>query len=126
MRTDAQRIAKFNARMLSSLLDPTLAAVNAKAAENYSAYIIDFYPNQVAVRALCSAAGILPVKYGAYEAYHGELYHLSKVCTGDAFVAAVAILVAKWADTQHLGPAAATLLNQIAEDVYHVSGLSTP
>jgi hypothetical protein len=126
MKTSAQRIDHYNARMLSTLLDPVLSAVNAKAAENYSSYVIDFYPNQVAVRGLCSAAGILPVKFGAYEAYHGELYHLSKVCTGDSFVSAVAILVAKWADTQHLGAGAATLLNQIAEDVYHVSGLSTP
>jgi hypothetical protein len=126
MKTAAQRIAKFEARMLSSLLDPTLAAVSAKAQVNYTAYIMDFYPNQLALRGYLSGAGILPVKYGAYEAYHGELYHLSKVCTGDAFVAAVGILVAKWADTQHLGAAAATLLNQIAEDIYHVSGLSTP
>jgi hypothetical protein len=126
MKTDAQRIAKYNARMLSSLLDPTVAAVSALATANYNSYITDFYPNQLALRALLSAAGILPIRFAAYEAYHGELYHLSKVCTGDAFVAAVTILVAKWADTQHLGAGAATLLNQIAEDIYHVSGLSTP
>jgi hypothetical protein len=126
MKTSAQRISKYNARMLSTLLDPTLAAVNAKAAENFSSYVIDFYPNQVALRALLGAAGILPVKYGAYEAYHGELYHLSKSTLGDAFAAAVTILVAKWADTQHLGASAGTLLNQIAADLYHVSGLSTP
>lgn len=126
MRTDAQRIAHYNARMLSSLIDPVLAAVNTKACENFSIYIIEFYPNQVQMRGLLSAAGILPVKWGAYEAFHGELYHLSKVCSGDAFVAAVTGLVDKWSDTQHLGAGAIALLNQIAETVYHVSGLSTP
>lgn len=126
MKTDAQRIAHYEARMVSSNIDPVLAAVNAKAAVNFGTYITDFYPNQVALRALLNAAAILPVKFGAYEAYHGELYKLSKVCAGPSFAAAVAILVDKWSDTQHLGAGAATLLNQIAEDIYHVSGLGTP
>jgi metal-dependent HD superfamily phosphatase/phosphodiesterase len=126
MRTSAQRIARYNARMLSTQIDPTLAAVNAKACENFSTYVIDFVPNQTQMRALLSAAGILPVKYGAYEAFHGKLYHLSKVCSGPALLAATQILVDKWSDTQHLGATASTLLMQIADTVYHVAGLSTP
>jgi hypothetical protein len=126
MRTDAQRIAKYNARMLSSIVDPVLAAVNQKACENFSTYIIDFYPNQTQMRALLSVAGILPVKFGAYEAYHGELYHLTKVCTGASLVAAASNLIDKWSDTQHLGAGAATLLAQIAEDVYHIVISGTP
>jgi hypothetical protein len=43
MKTDAQRIAHYNARMLSSLVDPTLSAVNTMAVENFSAYATDFY-----------------------------------------------------------------------------------
>jgi hypothetical protein len=126
MKTDAQRIAKYNARMLSTLIDPVLSAVNAKACENFASYIIEFYPNQVATRTLLSAAGILPVKYGAYEAYHGELYKLTKVCDGPALIAAVQILIDKWSDTQHLGAGAAALLAQIAQTVYHVYLSGTP
>jgi hypothetical protein len=112
--------------MLSSLVDPTLSAVNTLACANFGTYITEFYPNQEAMRTLLSAAGIHPVKYGAYEAYNGELYHLSKVCSGPALVAAVQILIDKWSDTQHLGAGAATLLAEIAQTVYHVVLSGTP
>ena len=126
MKTDAQRIAHYNARMLSTIVDPVLAAVNAKACVNFGTYVMDFYPNQVQTRTLLSAAGILPVKFGAYEAYHGELYHLTKVCEGPALIAAVTNLIDVWSDTQHLGAGAAPLLTEIAEVVYHIVFLSTP
>lgn len=126
MRTDAQRIARYEARMLSSLIDPTLAAVNAKAAVNFATYATDFYPNQVALRALLNAAGILPIKFGAYEAFHGQLYKLSRTCAGPSLAAAAAILIDKWSDASHLGAGAIALLTQVANDIYHVSGLSTP
>jgi hypothetical protein len=126
MKTDAQRIAHYEARMMSTQIDPVLAAVNAKACQNFATYEIDFYPNQVALRNLLSAAGILPVKYGAYEAYHGELYHMSKVCQGDALVAAATILIDKWKDTAHLGAGAGVLLAQIATDIYHIVFIGTP
>ncbi len=120
MKTAARRIASYNARMLSTLVDPTLAAVNAKQVANFEAYVMDFYPNQVQMRTLLSAAGIHPVKYLAYEAYGGELFHLTKVCSGAALVAATEILTDKWSDTAHLGAGASVLLTQIAKVVYHV------
>jgi hypothetical protein len=126
MKTDSQRAAHYNARMLSSSLDPTVAAVNAKAAQNYTTYIVDFYPNQVALRGLLSAGGIMPVKFAAYEAFHGKVYHASKVCSGTALVAVCTALIDVWSDVQHLGPSAATLLGQICTDIYHVNFLGTP
>lgn len=126
MKTASQRITKYEARMVSSLLDPVIAAVNAKAVVNFTAYVVDFYPNQVALRALLNAAGILPAVMGGYEAFHGELYHLAKTCAGPSLVAASDILVAKWSDTAHLGSGAAALLTSIATDIYHITGLSTP
>ena len=126
MRTAQQRIAKYTARMVSSLLDPVVAAVNAKACQNFTTYVVDFVPNQSQLRVILSAAGILPVKFGAYEAYHGELYHLSKVCSGPSLVAAASILVDKWSDTQHLGIGSEGLLMQIATDIYHVVFIGTP
>ena len=126
MRTAAQRIAKYRARMVSSCIDPTLSAINAAQLANYTQYLLDFYPNQVQLRNLLDAAGLQPIEYGAYEAYHGELYGLTKRFSGASLVAAKETLVAKWSDTQHIGSAAATLLNQIADVVYHITSESSP
>jgi hypothetical protein len=126
MKTEAQRRAHYEARMLTTLIDPTLSATSAKQAENYAAYLLDFYPNQVQMRTLLSAAGILPMRFGAYEAFHGELYHLYRVCTGDSLVNAAVILIDKWSDTAHLGAGAVTLLNQICTVVYHIAFPGTP
>ena len=126
MRTTLQRSAKYQARMLSSLLDPVIAAVNAAAAVNYETYVNDFVPNQVALRVHLSDAGIMPIEFGAYEAYHGELYHLSKVCSGASLQASAQALIDKWSDTAHLGAGASTLLAEIASDIYHILLLGTP
>lgn len=126
MRTDAQRMAAYERRMLSTQIDPVLLVKNAAACVNFGAYTIDFVPNQTQMRVLLSDAGILPVKFGAYEAFHGKLYHLTKVCTGPALVAAAQILIDVWSDAGHLGAGAAVLLAQIAGDVYHITLLGTP
>ena len=126
MKTDAQRIDHYNARMLSSNIDPVLTAVQAKAGVNFAAYETDFYPNQLALRGLLSAAGIMSVKFGAYEAFHGKLYHLSKVCTGPALVANVQALIDTWSDSAHLDTGAAVLLTEIANVIYHVFVGGTP
>jgi hypothetical protein len=126
MISASRRKAKFAARMQSSQLDPTLAAVSANAVANYGAYLEDFYPNQVSLRTILNAAGIQPIWFGAYEAFHGELYHLYKVCAGPALDAACAVLVDKWSDSAHLGAAAATVLSQIATDIYHITTPGTP
>lgn len=126
MRTCQQRIAKYTARMVSSLIDPVLAVVNAKAAANFTSYVLDFYPSQVALRTLLSDAGIMSIDFGAYEAYHGELYHATKVCTGVALVSLAQALIDKWSDTAHLGAAASVLLALIATDIYHINFLGTP
>jgi hypothetical protein len=112
--------------MLSTEIDPVLAVVNAAAALNFETYVNDFVPNQIALRTLLSDAGILPIFFGAYEAYHGELYHATKVSTGLSLVAAAQILIDKWSDTQHLGAGASVLLTFIATDIYHIVFLGTP
>jgi len=125
MRTTAQRIAAYNARMLSSLIDPVLSAVNAAAIENFSAYVIDFVPNQVALRVILNDEGVDLIDVAAYEAFHGELYGLSKRFAGPALQAAYCILVAKWADTAHLGAAAQAILERIGLDIYTLTGCGT-
>jgi len=96
MRTDAQRIAAYNARMLSSLLDPTLSAVQTMAVANYAAYSTDFYALQVQLRALLDGFGIAPAAYFGYEAFNGEMYHLSKVSSGASAIVGGTALVAKY------------------------------
>ena len=96
MRTDAQRIAAFSARMLSSLIDPTLSAVATMAIANYAAYATDFYPKQQATRAILDAAGIATSQYFGYEAYSNELYHVTKVASGASAIIMATALHAKY------------------------------
>lgn len=96
MRTDAQRIASFNARMLSTLVDPVLAAVNAMAVQNYTAYVTPYYVAQQTCRGILDEAGIATPQYFGYEAFLGEMYHVSKVSSGASAVIMGTALVAKY------------------------------
>lgn len=125
MRTTAQRNAKYNARMLSSLIDPTLSAVQALQQANFAAYTNVFVPKQLALRVILSDEGVSVIEFVAYEAFHGELYSASTKYTGPALQAEFCILVAKWADTSHLGPAAQTILERIGADMYTLAACGT-
>lgn len=84
MKTAAQRIAHYEARMLSSLIDPVLTAINAAAVANYTAYAIDFVPFQSQLQAQLDTDSILgPIRL-LYEAYFAELYGLKKRMSGPA------------------------------------------
>lgn len=82
--------------MLSTLVDPTLAAINTMAVANFAAYSTDFYPKQMQLRALLDGYGIPGIQYAQYEAFHGELYHISKVYSGASAVLAATTLVTKY------------------------------
>ena len=125
MRTTAQRIDAYNARMLSSLIDPTLSAVSTLAQANYAAYVNVFVPNQVALRAILNDEGVQVIDYAAYEAFRGELFHLSVSFAGPALQAAFCILVAKWADSAHLDAAAQSILERIGLDIYTLAACGT-
>ena len=112
--------------MVSSLIDPVLSQVNTKAAVNFGIYVMDFVPNQIALRVHLCDAGLTSIEFGAYEAYHGELYHLTKVCSGVSLVTMAQALIDKWSDSAHLGSGAAPLLAEIATDIYHIAFLGTP
>ena len=102
MKTDSQRKAAYEARMLSSLVDPTIAAKAAAAIANFNAYVDDFYPHQVHVRGILDALGIPVHWYAGFEAFAGEMYHLSKVCSGTALVFNATNLVTKWSDPAYM------------------------
>jgi len=125
VKTTAQRIAKYNARMVSSLVDPVLTAVQTLQQTNFAAYATDFVPKQQALRVILSDEGISVIDMAGYEAFHGEVYSASKKYTGPALQSEFCILVAKWADTSHLGAAAQTILERIGADIYSLDACGT-
>jgi|GEM_PF-3154284 len=125
MRTTAQRIAKYNARMMSSLVDPTLTAVQSIQQANFAAYADDFVPKQEALRVILSDEGVSVIDFVSYEAFHAEIYGASKKYTGPALQAEFCILVAKWADAAHLGAPAQTILERIGADIYSLDACGT-
>jgi hypothetical protein len=118
MRTDAQRIAKYNARMLSSLVDPTLSAVNALQKANFAAYVSPFYIKQQALRVIINAQAIPPWAVFGVEAFNGEMYKYSKQYAGAMLDARALMLCNKWGDASHLGAALRPLLVDISLALY--------
>jgi hypothetical protein len=126
MKTTAQMQTAYQARMLSSLIDPTLSARIASQVDNFNAHVNEFTPNRIAMRAILSEEGVSIIQIAAYEAYHGSLYHLSKVVSGPALQTAFENLVTQWSSTPRLGAGAKTILTRIGVDVYHLDTFGTP
>jgi hypothetical protein len=83
--------------MLSSLVDPSIAAKQSLAVANFGAYATDWYPKQQTLRGILDAAGIATSQYFGYEAFAGEMYHVSKVAGhGASAVIMGSALVAKY------------------------------
>lgn len=113
MKTVQQRVAHYEARMQSTLIDPVLTAVNALAVANFTSYAMDFVPKQQAMRAVLDGDGIKgPVRF-MYEAYFAELYGLTQRFNGAALDAMAQVYHDKWEAlgcvTGELVPIAATL-----------------
>lgn len=120
MRTAAQRIAKYNARMVSTLLDPVRTALQTQQQQNYAAYAIEYVPKQQQLRALLDANGIDASQYVFYEAYAGELYHVWKTATGSSAVITATAIEGRWAHASRLGPGVAAFLKTIAVDLFNI------
>jgi hypothetical protein len=98
MQSAAQRIAHYNARMQSSLLDPVLSAVSAQQQANFAAYAIDFYPFQTLLRAWLNSEGISVLDYFRWEACNGECYRAYRSTAGAAAVAEFTAIQVKYID----------------------------
>lgn len=120
MRTAAQRIAKYNARMVSSLLDPVRTALQTQQQNNYAAYATEFVPYQQQLRALLDGYGIDTAQYVFYEAYVGELYHVYKTSAGASAVIAATAIQGRWAHASRLGIGAAARLKAIALALFNI------
>ncbi|HUU82727.1 MAG TPA: hypothetical protein VM243_04405 [Phycisphaerae bacterium] len=120
MRTAAQRIAKYNARMVSSLLDPVRTALQTSQQANFAAYATEYVPKQLALRAILNALGIDTAQYIFYEAYCGEIYHVWKTSAGASAVIAATAIQGRWAHDSRLGAGAAATLKAIALDIFSI------
>lgn len=120
MRTAAQRIAAYNARMVSSQTDPVRAAVAENQKANFAGYENEFYPKQQALRTILNAAGIPVIQYVVYEAFNGECYHAWKVASGDSLGLLIGTLVTKYGSPNRLGASANATLVEIAATVWGV------
>jgi len=106
--------------MQATLLDPVRLAVIETQKANFATYATEYVPLQIALREQLGEAGIPLIQYAAYEAFAGELYHLTKTISGHSLADAWADLVTKWSDEAHLGASAAPYLNGIALNVFHM------
>ena len=118
MRTDAQRIAKYNARVLSSLIDPTLSAMFTQQKANFASHASAFYVKQQALRVIINAQAIPPWAVFGIEAFHGELYKYSKQYAGAMLDLRALMLCNKWGDVAHLGAALRPVLVDISLALY--------
>ena len=120
MRTAAQRIAKYNARMVSSQLDPVRAALVANQQANYAGYATEFVPYQEKLRVELATYGIDPAQFVFYEAWNGEMYHAFKTTSGTSLIKAVGAINGRWAQASRLGTGAASRLIALAFAVWNV------
>lgn len=94
----AERIAHYNNRMVSSQIDPVLAAVNVTAMANYAAHAIEWTALLAAVHNHLAANGVNPASWFLYDGFAGEMYHLVNKTgvTGAAAIAAANDFCVKW------------------------------
>jgi len=114
MRSAQQRIDAYNARMQSSLIDPTLTAVNATQQARHTAHVNVFYPKQLLLRDYMNLNGYFGNGAFKLEAFNGECYAIARSFDGPAAVVQCGVLVAKYTS---LGCQAAAL-KEIALQVW--------
>lgn len=98
MRSAAQRIDAYNARMVSSLVDPVLTAMETQQQANFAAYVSDYFPYQVALRAWLDSQTLYGSDAFQFEAFNNELYSAHRRFSGAAEIAMFTVLVDKYED----------------------------
>lgn len=96
MVSAATRITHYNNRMVSSIVDPAYAAVNAAQKINFAEYAIEYVAKQQLVHQYLDSEGALPSEYFNYNAFAGEMYHIYGHFSGAAAVAAASDFVLKY------------------------------
>lgn len=116
MRSAIQRRRAFDSRMQSSLIDPSLTAVNARQMTAHAAHVLAWYPKQTVLRDILNTRAITGPDAFQFESFAAELYRVSRRFAGPARVAAAGLLVDKYLA---LG-LAVDPLTDIAEALYGV------
>jgi len=121
MKSAGRRRAGYDARMQSSLVDPTLTATNAQQKSKYAAHIADLYPKQTILRGILDAAGLAGPAAFPFESFSSEVFAIGRRFDGPAAVAAALALSRKY---NRLGYADAVLCSILT--AVHSLPLPTP
>jgi len=117
-RTDADRIAAYDAKVVPTTVGLKIAARLAGMKSDYAVFANDFVAMQLLVRTeLGTDATIFPITYGMYYAYASQLWKLKITTTQPAVDAVAQILKDHWG----LRGAQLLMLVQIAVNVFTIT-----
>jgi hypothetical protein len=117
MRTAAQRILDYNARMQSSLIDPTNTAVNPVAQANFTTKTMDLYAKQQQLVNILNSNAVVSYQWARWFAMFGEMYKAYGKMSGGTIVLRFIEIVAKW-EARGVGHGGAV---QVAFDIFAVT-----
>jgi hypothetical protein len=96
MKTDQQRIARYRARMSSTLVGPAMGSQLATMATNYEGYLDVFYQKQQACAQILNEDDIdLSLRFG-YQAFNNQVFHATETLSDEALQSEACILYAKY------------------------------
>jgi len=96
-RDDADRIAKYDAKVAPTTVGLKIAARLTVMKSDYATFATAFTAMQLLVQGeLGAVATIFPIEYGAYYAYASELWKLGNTTTQPAIDAMAQIVHDKW------------------------------
>lgn len=96
-RDDADRIAKYDAKVAPTTVGLKIAARLAVMKSDFATFATAFVAMQLLVRGELGAVNtIFPIDYGAYYAYASELWKLGNTSTQPAIDAMAQIVHDKW------------------------------
>lgn len=118
MRTDADRIAAYDAKVVPTTVSLKIAARLSGMKSDFAVFANDFVAKQLLVNAaLATDATIFPIEYGAFQAYASQLWKLTKTTANPALDAIAQIVATKW-QTDGLNVA---MTVKIALDVFTIT-----
>lgn len=117
-RTDADRIADYNAKVVPTTVALKIASRLTGMKSDFAVFANDFVAMQLLVNAaVATDATIFPIEYGFYQAYASQLWKLSKTTANPALDAIAQIVATKW-QTDGLNVA---MTIKIALDVFTIT-----
>lgn len=118
MRTDAQRIAAYDAKVTPTTVGLKIAARLGGMTTDFAVFANDFVAMQLLVRTeLGTLATIFPIQYGIYYAYASQLWKLLTTTTQPTVDAVAQILHDDWV----LKGGDTVMLVQIATNVFAIT-----